>query len=52
MAIIQVHSENIEIKYKSTLISKAFLFSIINVLLKLILPFIIAYCTGGTIIKS
>lgn len=50
MVVVQVFSENIKVKYKSTLLSKATLFSAICCLISLIVPYLIACKTEGVFV--
>lgn len=52
MVIVQVFSENVKIKYKSTFFSKATVFSIVTGVICLIIPYLIAYQTESKVIKQ
>ncbi|XP_053602737.1 transmembrane protein 231 [Plodia interpunctella] len=52
MVLYKLFSHNVEIQYKSCLLSKAMLFTIFTTLLNIILPFIIAYRSRGFWLKS
>lgn len=47
MVILQVFTENLEIKYKSTFFSKATVFYIFSGIISIIIPYLIAYHTEG-----
>lgn len=47
MLIVQVFSENVKIKYKTTLFSKATCFSMLTGIISVIVPYLIAYQTEG-----
>ncbi|XP_057671454.1 transmembrane protein 231-like [Diorhabda carinulata] len=52
MVVLEVFTKSIKIKYKSTLVSKATFVALIIWSLRIILPFLIAYKTGGLWLKS
>ncbi|XP_037302535.1 transmembrane protein 231-like [Manduca sexta] len=52
MALYRLFSTQVEIQYKSYLLSKATFFTLITTLLNIILPFIIAYRSRGFWLKS
>ncbi|XP_013201233.2 transmembrane protein 231 [Amyelois transitella] len=52
MVIYKMFSYNVEIQYKSYLLSKAMLFTALTTVLNIILPFIIAYRSRGFWLKS
>lgn len=49
MVVLQVFSENIKIKYKSTLLSKATCLLLLTGIISLVVPYIIACKTEGMI---
>lgn len=49
MVVLQVFSENIKIKYKSTLLSKATFLSLLTGITSIVVPYIIACKTDGMI---
>lgn len=52
MLIVQVFSENVKIKYKTTFFSKATCFSILTGILSLIVPYLLAYQTEGITLEK
>lgn len=52
MVVVQVFSENLKVKYKSTLFSKATVFSTFSRITAFIVPYLIAYQTEGKIMKQ
>nr|CAI5862383.1 unnamed protein product [Callosobruchus analis] len=52
MVVLEVFSKSIQIKYKSTLLSKAALVKVVTALTSIILPFVLAYKSGGFWLKN
>lgn len=49
MVVLQVFTENVKIKYKSTILSKATFFTVLTGIISLIVPYIIACKTEGMV---
>ncbi|XP_063839214.1 transmembrane protein 231 isoform X2 [Ostrinia nubilalis] len=52
MGLYKLFSCNVEIQYKSCLLSKAMLFTLITTMLNIVLPFIVAYRSKGFWLRS
>ncbi|XP_028170232.1 transmembrane protein 231 [Ostrinia furnacalis] len=52
MGLYKLFSCNVEIQYKSCLLSKAMLFTLITTMLNIVLPFIVAYKSKGFWLRS
>ncbi|KAJ8960942.1 hypothetical protein NQ318_020242 [Aromia moschata] len=51
MVILEVHTKQIKVKYKSTLLSQATLLALVCAMFSIILPFVFAYKSGGFWLK-
>lgn len=51
MVVVEVYSESIKIKYKSTFLSKATVFSVISSIVSILVPYFIAVQTEGKVCK-
>nr|CAH7721625.1 unnamed protein product [Callosobruchus chinensis] len=52
MVVLEVFSKSIQIKYKSTLLSKAAFIKIVTALTSIVVPFLLAYISGGFWVKN